>query len=46
LSCAARSASTSEIFSAYGRPESTISWARRIFEAAISCIALVIWAVF
>jgi hypothetical protein len=32
--------------SAYGLPRNAISWARRIFEAAIIDIALVILAVF
>ena len=44
--CAARSARTPWSFSAYGRPASVSCCARRILEAAIICIALVILAVF
>ena len=44
--CAARSASRLRILSEYGLPRRAISWARRIFDAAIIDIALVILAVF
>ena len=43
---AARSARRLRILSEYGRPRRAISWARRIFDAAIIDIAFVIFAVF
>ena len=44
--CAARCDSRLCIRSEYGRPLSADSWARRIFDAAIIDMALVIFAVF
>src|SRR4029077_5300022 len=44
--CSFTETSTLLRISAMGRPASAATWARRIFEAATICMALVIWAVF